>query len=318
MDLALNRRAIALADAMEEEARELRVAVRRLDGGTRVIDCGVQVEGSWEAGRRLAEVCLGGLATVSLTTIDAEGLWLPGVQVATDHPVAACLASQYAGWRIDPEGYIAMGSGPARAVSGVERELYQRIGYAESCSRGVLVLESRILPGKAVASFVASRCGIPSDGLTLLVAPTASLAGSAQIAARALETGLHKMLTLGFDVKKVRTGLGLCPMAPIGKDDLQGLGWTNDCILYGARAYFVVRAADHEVEAILDRLPASASPDYGTPFCEIFQRVHQDFYKIDPLLFSPAEVTINNQSTGRLFRAGRVDAKMLRATLGRG
>lgn len=318
MDLALNRRATALADAMEAEATDLRVAVRRLGNGARIIDCGVQVEGSWEAGRRLAEVCLGGMASVSLTSTDAEGLWLPAVQVATDHPIAACLASQYAGWRIDPEGYTAMGSGPARAIARVERELFERLGYTESCQRGVLVLESRVLPGEAVAAHVASRCGIAADGLTMLVAPTASLAGSVQIAARALETGLHKMLTLGFDVNTVRTGVGLCPVAPIAKDDIQALGWTNDCILYGARAYFAVRAADHEVEGILDRLPASASPDYGTPFSDIFQRVRRDFYKIDPLLFSPAEIVINNMATGRLFRAGRVDAKVLRATLVRG
>jgi methenyltetrahydromethanopterin cyclohydrolase len=150
------------------------------------------------------------------------------------------------------------------------------------------------------------------------VAPTASLAGSAQIAARAVETGLHKMLSLGFDVSKVRTGLGLCPLAPVAKNDLQALGWTNDCILYGARTYYAVEASDQEVEAVMDRLPASASPDYGTPFAEIFSRVGHDFYKIDPMLFSPAEITINNLATGRVFRAGRVDVKVLRATLGCG
>jgi methenyltetrahydromethanopterin cyclohydrolase len=318
MDLALNRRASVLADAMEEEAEKLRVAIHRLRDGTRIIDCGIHQEGSFEAGCRLAEICLGGAGKVSLTSIDLEGLWLPAVQVATDHPVAACLCSQYAGWRIDLEGYGAMGSGPARALARVERELFERIGYAESGPPGVLLLESRVLPGEPVASYVASRSGIPAGGLTLLVAPTASLAGSAQIAARGVETGLHKMLGLGFDVNKVRTGLSLCPMAPVAKNDLQALGWTNDCILYGARTYYAVEASDHEVEAMMDRLPASASPDYGTPFAQIFSRAGHDFYKIDPMLFSPAEITINNLATGRVFRAGRVDVKVLRAALGRG
>lgn len=318
MDLALNRRAVALADAMAAEAAVLRIAVKRLRGGTRVIDCGVEDEGGLEAGRRLAEVCLGGMGHVSFTAVDVGGLWLPAVQVVTDHPVAACLASQYAGWAIDPEGYFAMGSGPARVLSRAERELFEKIGYAESSDRGVLVLEGRALPGEPVASFVADRCQLEPERLTLLIAPTASVAGCVQVAARSVETGLHKMLELGFDVTKVRGGVGVCPLAPVAKNDLRGIGWTNDCILYGARAYFAVRAADEEIAAMIERLPASASPDYGTPFYDIFNRYERDFYKIDRLLFSPADVTINNLATGRVVRAGRVNADVLRASLGTG
>lgn len=318
MDLALNRRAVSLADAMAEEAVVLRIAVKRLRGGTRIIDCGVEEEGGLEAGRRLAEVCLGGMAQVSFTGVDVGGLWLPAVQVVTDHPVAACLASQYAGWAIDPEGYFAMGSGPARVLSRAERELFEKIGYAEASDRGVLVLEGRALPDEAVASFVADRCRLEPAGLTLLIAPTASVAGCVQVAARSVETGLHKMLELGFDVTKVRSGVGVCPLAPVAKNDLRGIGWTNDCILYGARAYFAVRAADGEIAAMIERLPASASPDYGTPFYDIFNRYERDFYKIDRLLFSPADVTINNLATGRVVRAGRVNADVLRASLGIG
>lgn len=318
MDLGLNQRAVALADAMEADAALLRIAVKRLGGGTRVIDCGVDEEGGLEAGRRLAEVCLGGMAQVAFTSVDVGGLWLPAVQVTTDAPVAACLASQYAGWAIDPEGYFAMGSGPARVLSRAERELFEKIGYVEVSDRGALVLEGRTLPGAAVASFVADRCRLKPGDLTLLIAPTASVAGCVQIAARSIETGLHKMLELGFDVKKVRSGVGVCPLAPVARNDLRGIGWTNDCILYGARAYFAVRAADEEITAILERLPASASPDYGSPFYDIFNRYERDFYKVDRLLFSPADVTINNLATGRVVRAGRVNADVLRASLGIG
>ena len=318
MDLALNGRAVSLADAMAEEAAVLRIGVKRLRGGTRVIDCGVEEAGGLEAGRRLAEVCLGGMAHVSFTAVDVGGLWLPAVQVATDHPVAACLASQYAGWAIDPEGYFAMGSGPARVLSRAERELFEKIGYVEVSDRGALVLEGRALPGEAVASFVAGRCHLEPGSLTLLIAPTASVAGCVQVAARSVETGLHKMLELGFDVTKVRGGVGVCPLAPVAKNDLRGIGWTNDCILYGARAYFAVRAADEEIAAMIERLPASASPDYGTPFYDIFNRYERDFYKIDRLLFSPADVTINNLATGRVVRAGGVNADVLRASLGIG
>jgi methenyltetrahydromethanopterin cyclohydrolase len=315
-DLGLNRRAAELADALAADAALLGVRVTEV-GGARLIDCGVAVAGGLEAGRRLAEICLAGLATVSInTTIDLGGVWLPAVTVTTDHPVTACLASQYAGWAIDPPGYFAMGSGPARSAARVERELYERIGYAEAADAAVLVLEGRALPDEAVVRFVAAKCRVRPERLTLLIAPTASIAGCVQIAARSVETGLHKMLELGFDVRAVRSGAGVCPLAPVAKNDLRGIGWTNDCILYGTRAYFAVHADDAEVAAMVERLPASSSADHGTPFYEIFKRAGSDFYKIDKMLFSPAEVVVNNLASGRVFRAGRIVPEILRASFG--
>jgi methenyltetrahydromethanopterin cyclohydrolase len=67
---------------------------------------------------------------------------------------------------------------------------------------------------------------------------------------------------------------------------------------------------------VADRLPASAAEDYGTPFYDIFKRYDGQFYKIDKMLFSPAEVTINNLLTGRVVRRGRVNPEVLRASLG--
>jgi len=316
MDLGLNRRAAALADAMEQDADALRLGVTRLDNGARVIDCGIAAEGGFEAGRRLAEICLAGRATVSLTTMEVGTLMLPAVRVVTDDPVAACLASQYAGWAIQREGYFAMGSGPARCLSRAEKELFDRLGYVETSDRGVLVLEGRTPPGADVAAYVAGRCGVEPRALTLLIAPTASVAGCVQIAARSVETALHKLMELGFDLTKLRSGAGLCPIAPVAKNDLRGIGWTNDCILYAARAYLAVRASDEEIAAVADRLPASSAADYGIPFYDIFKRYDGQFYKIDKMLFSPAEVTINNLLTGRVIRRGRVNVDVLQASLG--
>ena len=77
MTLSLNQRAHALADHLAAEADALRVAVRRLDGGTRVIDCGSAVRGGLEAGRRFAEITMGGLGSVSFTPLVLEGRWTP-------------------------------------------------------------------------------------------------------------------------------------------------------------------------------------------------------------------------------------------------
>lgn len=316
MDQGLNQRAASIADGMAAESATLRVAVTHLANQARVIDCGIAAEGGFEAGRRLAEICLGGLGTVALTTSDLGGLVLPAIQVHTDDPVPACLASQYAGWAIEREGYFAMGSGPARSLARAEKELFGRLGYTEQAQRAVLVLEGRTPPDARVAEYVAERCRIDPAALTILIAPTASLAGCVQIAARSVETALHKLMELGFDLTTIRSGTGVSPIAPVAKSDLRGIGWTNDCILYGARAYLAVRASDDAIEAVADRLPASAAADYGTPFYDIFKRYDGQFYKIDKMLFSPAEVTINNLLTGRILRRGRVNPEVLRTSLG--
>jgi methenyltetrahydromethanopterin cyclohydrolase len=316
MDHGLNRRAAALADAMAADADALRVGVSHLDNGARLIDCGIDAEGGLEAGRRLSEICLAGRATVSVTTAELGPLMLPAVRVITDDPVSACLASQYAGWAIQRDSYFAMGSGPARCLSRAEEQLFDRLAYVERADRAVLVLEGRTPPSPAIAAYVAERCGVEPRALTLLIAPTASVAGCVQIAARSVETALHKLMELGFDLTKIRSGAGLCPIAPVAKNDLRGIGWTNDCILYGTRAYFAVHADDAAVQAMIERLPAATSSDYGTPFYEIFKRAGNDFYKIDRMLFSPAEVVVNNLASGRLYTAGRLNADVLRASLG--
>jgi len=307
----LNALAAEIADSMEEHASALRVRGQRLANGARVIDAGVNVPGGLDAGLALSEICMGGLGTVTYAPVAIGSESWPGLTVWTDHPAVSCMASQYAGWAISVNKFFAMGSGPLRAHARVEKELFAKLAYAETAERGVLVLEGRVLPTDEVAAWVAAKAGLEASQLTFVVAPTASLSGGVQISARILETGLHKMETLGFDVRKVVSGIGSAPVAPVAKNDIRAIGRTNDCILYGGRARYTVRAEDDEVAALVDRVPASASRDYGTPFYDIFQRYGGDFYKIDPLLFSPAEVWLTNLTTGRTFRAGQVNPEVL-------
>jgi methenyltetrahydromethanopterin cyclohydrolase len=307
----LNALAAEIADSMEEHASALRVRGQRLANGARVIDAGVNVPGGLDAGLAMSEICMGGLGTVTYAPVAIGSETWPGLTVWTDHPAVSCMASQYAGWAISVNKFFAMGSGPLRAHARVEKELFAKLAYAETAERGVLVLEGRALPTDEVAAWVAAKAGLEPSQLTFVIAPTASLSGGAQISARILETGLHKMETLGFDVRKVVSGLGTAPLAPVAKNDIRAIGRTNDCILYGGRARYTVRAEDDELAALVDRVPASASRDYGTPFYDIFQRYGGDFYKIDPLLFSPAEVWLTNLTSGRTFRAGQVNPDVL-------
>ena len=313
--LRMNEAASEIADSMADQADLLRVRTHRLPGGARVIDAGIHVDGGIDAGLALSEICMGGLGNVAPTPIQIGSQIHPGVIVWTDHPAVSCMASQYAGWAISVGKFFAMGSGPLRAHARVERELFQKLGYEERADEGVLVLEGRVLPTDEVAQWVADKAGLQPGQLTFVVAPTASLAGGVQISARIVETGLHKMETLGFDVRRVVSAVGTAPLPPVAKNDLRAIGRTNDCILYGGQARFTIRAGDDELKRLAEQIPASASRDYGTPFYEIFQRYEGDFYKIDPLLFSPAEVWLTSIETGRTFRAGGVNAEVLETSL---
>jgi methenyltetrahydromethanopterin cyclohydrolase len=311
MTLSLNDRAVALADRLVADAEAARVEVTTLANGTRVIDCGAQAAGGFEAGRCFAEICMAGLGTVAYAPVTVEGRWLPALTVTTDRPAVACLAAQYAGWRLDRDGYFAMGSGPARALIRAE-ELYEDLDWDEHASAAVLCLETREPPPAEVADFVAERAGVPPSALTLLMAPTASVAGGVQIAARVVETALHKLHELDFDVRRVVAGFGSCPLPPVAGDDMAAIGRTNDAMLYGGQVHLTVEADDDdELRALVERLPASASSDYGEPFGKVLKDANFDFYEIDPLLFSPAQIRLTSVASGRSFEAGSVNLEVL-------
>ncbi len=313
--MRMNERAAELADAMVEESALLRVQSLILRNGARVIDAGIGIGGGYGAGIAIAEICMGGLSDISYTTVQVGAQSWPGILVSTDHPAVSCMASQYAGWAVSVDKFFAMGSGPLRAHARVEKELFAKLGYEEEARHGVLVLEGRTLPDDAVAAWVAEKARLRPGQLTFVIAPTASLAGGVQISARILETGLHKLETIGFDVRRVVSGYGTAPIPPVAKNDLKAIGRTNDCILYGGQARYTIRAADDELAELASKVPATASRDYGTPFSEIFQRYEGDFYKIDPLLFSPAEVWLTSVESGRTFHGGHLNPEILEASL---
>ena len=89
------------------------------------------------------------------------------------------------------------------------------------------------------------------------------------------------------------------------------MGRTNDAILFGGEVTLTVDCTDIEAEKLARELPSSASKDYGRPFADIFKSVNMDFYQIDPLLFSPAKVTVINLNTGNNFMAGALDEALL-------
>lgn len=309
--LTLNEQAMRLADQMAAMAVGLRIGLQTTSAGARVLDCGIDMVGGLQAGLGLARVCLGGQADLGLVPGEIDGVACTTVQVISDNPVIACMASQYAGWQIKAGKFFAMGSGPMRAVYGKE-ELFDRLPGRESAPVAVGVLETRKLPDEGVIEFLCERLQLPANQITLLAAPTFSIAGNLQVVARSLETALHKLYELHFDLGQVVSGMGTAPLPPVAGDWLSAIGRTNDAILYGGRVILWVRADDEQLAAIGPRVPSSSSSHYGAPFADIFARCEQDFYKIDPMLFSPAEIVFHNLKSGRAHRFGKPAPDVLR------
>ncbi|MEE8182345.1 MAG: methenyltetrahydromethanopterin cyclohydrolase [Candidatus Thorarchaeota archaeon] len=316
MTLSINKKAIEIVKEIIDRQEVLGCSVRELDNGTTLIDAGIDSPGSIEAGRLIGEICLGGLGTVRVTETHIGNLTLPAVIVNTDNPKIATMGSQYAGWTIKVDKYIARGSGPARALA-VTEKLYDELEYRDRAKRGVIVLETRTPPPENVTEFIAEKCGISPANLFCFVVPAASLAGSVQGSSRIVEAGVRKLHELAYDLDKIKTAHGVAPIAPVAKNDNRAMGATYDCILYGGKTfYFVEPNDDDDLAVLIEKATSSASSLYGQPFYNLFKGCGFDFHKVDPLLFSPAEITINDIKTGNTYKAGSLNPEVLKQSFG--
>ncbi|MBU3735585.1 MAG: methenyltetrahydromethanopterin cyclohydrolase [Methylobacterium sp.] len=297
------------------DAGSLRLAVEQHPCGATIIDAGIRALGGLEAGRLITEICMGGLGRVSLQTASAFPHWPWQVSVHSCNPVLACLGSQYAGWSLTHEKFFSLASGPGRAMAGRE-ELFKQLDYRDRADSSVLVLESDTPPPQEVIEKVARDTGLPAARLTFILTPTRSLAGTVQIVGRVLEVAMHKIHALHFPLAQVVDGIASAPLPPPSPDFLTGMGRSNDAILFGGHAHLFVQGDDAAAAALAAALPSSASRDYGRPFAEVFKSVNMDFYKIDPMLFSPAAVTVTAVESGNSFTGGRLDAGLLDQSFG--
>ncbi len=316
--LSLHRQVAPLVRRLLNEADTLRVAVSRSAEGAWLVDAGIRVAGGLEAGRLIAEICMGGLGRISL--VPSQGPSRLAVSVGSLEPVLACLGSQYAGWSLSAgEGkgaFHALGSGPARALAQKEA-LFAELGYQDQVADlSALVLEVDQEPPAEVIAKVMRDTGLPAGQLVFILTPTRSLAGNFQVVARVLEVALHKAHALGFDLTHIVDGVGHAPLPSPGADFLTGMGRTNDAILYGGTIQLYVRGSDAAAEDLAQRLPSSHSRDYGKPFGQVFKEYKYDFYQIDAMLFAPAAVTVSNLDTGRSFAGGAVNEALLYQSFG--
>ena len=128
-----------------------------------------------------------------------------------------------------------MGSGPMRAAYAHE-PLFAELGLGRAQptpSSGSWKGASR--RPRAVFAKVAEACRVAPSAVTLLIAPTASLAGGVAGRRPVGRDRLAQAPRAEVRPPTVVSAHGVAPLPPVAKDDLAAIGRTNDAILYGAR-----------------------------------------------------------------------------------
>jgi len=314
----LNAAAVELFDEMLENSEVLKAEVIETKTGPILIDFGINAKGGFLAGEYITQLCLGGIGEVSLNvTKYTDEFSLPSISVITDFPAEATLGSQFAGWSINKENYRAMGSGPARVLARKPKHIFEKLPLVEEIDEAVIVLETDKLPTDKVLRYIAEKCKVELDSLYVVVVPTTCLAGSTQISGRSIETALHKLFDLGMDVNQIISASGSAPIAPIhNKNSDLMMGRTNDMLIYGAEVYLQVECKDElKMLEYLEKATSKSSTKYGSLFYEIVKEAKGDFYKIDPSIFAPAKIVVNNINTGKTHSFGRVNSEMLEKSI---
>lgn len=316
---SVNTLAAPIAEDLIRNRQALRVKVHRLHNGVRIVDAGIEVAGGLEVGRMVTEICMGGMGRALIRSANVFGSWKWHIDVHSTNPVLACLASQYAGWSLSHgsgrEGFNALGSGPARAL-GSREELFHELAYRDVAGDAIMVIEVDKLPPLELTQKIAEMCKVNPRRLTLILTPTSSLAGSVQVIGRVLEVAMHKVHAIGFPLEEIVDGAASAPLCPPAPDFLNAMGRTNDAIIFGGHVHLFVASGDDAARDLADRLPSDGSRDFGKPFAQIFKDYDYDFYKIDPMLFSPARATVTSVKTGRTFQAGALHEELLDRSFG--
>ena len=315
LQISINALTQPLVEALIADADSLGLRIVKHDSGATIVDAGIEAAGGLEAGRRIAEICMGGLGKVALIQDAPFKNWTLGVKAQSDSPVLSCLGSQYAGWALSHEKFFSLGSGPARAIAQRE-DLYKELVYVDSAEKTVLVLETEKIPPVEIIEKVARDTNIKPENLTFILTPTKNPSGTTQIVGRVLEVAIHKVHTIHFPLENIVSGYGSAPLPSPSPDFLVGMGRTNDAILFGGDVHLNVKGTDEAAKKLAQDLPSNSSKDYGRLFGDIFKAVNMDFYKIDPLLFSPAKVTIHNVETGNSFTGGALNEALIEQSFG--
>ena len=296
-------------------AEMLNCKVHTLKNGATVVDMGVEMPGGYQAGKLFVEATIGGMGIVTFGRFQCGKIDLPSIDVYIDQPATATLSNQFSGWKMKMrEGCLGninpIGSGPARSLA-INDVFSQSWTYKDNSHETVFGAQTQVLPDEEDAEDIAKQCGVTPDNVFILAARTGSLVGSIQVCSRTVEASTWRICRKGFDIGKLISGFGTCPIAPPIWDEVRAMDRVNTALLYGVDVKYLVDSTDEEIEACMEQLPFSASRRFGEKFYDLFEEGKHDFYIVDKDVHTVARYTFTNIRTGNTFTAGEIREDML-------
>ncbi|MHA1126508.1 MAG: methenyltetrahydromethanopterin cyclohydrolase [Candidatus Heimdallarchaeota archaeon] len=311
--ISLAKESLNYVDDLEKNSEKYQVKVQKIKEAT-VIDCGIEAKGSVAAGLLFIKISLGGLASVSLDyPVTENEHTMIAVSVETSYPVLATLGCQAASWNVNKGEFFGMVCGPGRALAQKPSKIFKLLEYNDSSDTAILCIESDKLPTPEVIDYLAEKCKVEKANLKILMIKTNCLVEYLQMAARAIEIGVFRLVEqLGYAKEKVQHAIGSGLVPPLSDDADLSNDRVNNALIYGTRLYLVVKSSPEDnLEELIEKIPSNSSASYGKKFLELFEAAGQDFGNMDLSILAPSEVIINDVRTGKLYQKGKLNANYL-------
>lgn len=312
MTISLTKEVIPLVEKMIEQAEKLKISVKKIDEAT-IIDCGINTEGSFSAGLLFTKISLGGLAKVQLSLPISKDNSLLTVQVDTSFPVLSTLGCQAASWNIKKGDFFGMACGPGRALAKKPSKIFKLLEYQDENEKAILCIESDQLPTEEVIQYLAEKCHVEKKNLFLLMIKTACLVEYVQMAARAIELGIFRLVEqLGYPKERILHAVGTGIIPPMSQDNELSNDRVNNALIYGTKLYLIVKSEqDDNLSELIKKIPSKSSPSYGKKFLDLFNEAGKDFAKFDLTLLAPTEIIVNDIRTGKIYHDGKINLGLL-------
>ena len=301
-----------LARDLVRDADVLGLVVSRSPSGATVIDCGIGAPGSWEAGRRIVEICHGGMARAEIGITEIAGVGHPTITVDSWLPERSAYGMQVSIPLIEIYPALRV-SGPIAAT--FDRDRFAAAAAASSRAWGIAVLETDRLPDERTLDALAWRGGRSNDELTVIAVPTRSITGATQIAGRINECVLFTMKeSLGIDIGCVDHIVGEVAIAAGSALAMAHAPTPDDYIHYAGRVVLTLDAEPGlDVDDLASKLTFRSTPAYGRRFADLLDEAGGVFEAIPGLndLNKVAHVTVIDRRTGKIASAGARDDALL-------
>ncbi|NHJ84240.1 MAG: methenyltetrahydromethanopterin cyclohydrolase [Asgard group archaeon] len=308
-NISLAKEAMLFVTELKDNAEKYNVKITKVNNAT-IIDCGINTEGSIQAALLFTKITLGGLAkvTLDLPITDNNSSFLR-IQVASSHPTLAAIGCQAASWNINKDDFFGMACGPGRALAQKPSKVFKLLEYKDNSDIAILCIESDKVPSEDVVSYIAEKCNVKVENLILLLIKTECLVEYIQMAARAIELGLFKLVQhMNYPKERILHAVGTGLIPPLSVDKELSNDRVNNALIYGTKLFLIVKSEPGDnLLSLLPEIPSNASKSYGKSFLELFKEADEDFANFDLTLLAPSELIVNDIRTGEIHHLGKID-----------